>query len=136
MYFYDENKTIRELRAKFYETVRSHIKDALREANEDDSDNPVWGSVEQLLRNERETIDEWLSREADSLVTYTADAETIVFVADSRHADAYEDETGEKAPTVEAQAAWAYIAACNDLLGNEYFLRDMAEELFGAKESA
>lgn len=63
-----------------------------------------------------------LHEEADTAVTYTRDAERILF--SSENDDAYEDQIGEKAPSVEAAAAMAFETDVRELLGNEYFLAD------------
>lgn len=59
-------------------------------------------------RKRGEAIEEQISETADSAVTYTADALTIILV--SPNDGAYEDEMGEKPPSDEARAAFAFAA--------------------------
>lgn len=132
MNLYDDTKTVRELYAAYHTIVKQDVKSAVLEAVEafrkycdEGQEKDIKGAIEA----ERDNIDERLTEEADSFVTYTRDAETILFV--SENSDAYEDELGEKAPSVESAAAMAYLADARTWLDNSYFIADIEAEVTG-----
>ena len=62
-------------------------------------------AVESNEAKDEDELRERLSEEIDSIFTYTLNASAYLFGCDNQ--DAYEEECGEKAPSVEAQAAYA-----------------------------
>ena len=67
------------------------------------------GSIE-----DDDALEERIHEEAENACIYTWDATLIAAWSDN--SGAYEDEMGEKPPTVEAQACWAYMADLRDVL--------------------
>lgn len=106
---------VREAERVLYRAHYSHVRATAIDVLEDVLSGRIYDADALHTR---------LHEEAETAVTYTRDAERILF--SSENSDAYEDETGEKAPSVEAAAAMAFKADVRDLLGNEYFLADEA----------
>lgn len=113
MRYYNDDKTLREIRAAYYTDVRD--------------------CAAEIMQLEDDEQHERLCEEADGVVTYTADAELILLLSDNAYAA--EDEMGVeevKSYTVEQKAYFAFQADVRQLLNNEYFIAEQAEK---AKEA-
>lgn len=133
MNLYDDSKTVRELYAAYHTIVKGDVTDAIgnavtayRESCDEGEENDIDAAIE----SERDAIEEYLNEQADSFVTYTTDARTILFVSENEYAA--ENELGEeeaKALTVGQRAYYAYMADARTWLDNSYFIADIGEEL-------
>jgi hypothetical protein len=140
MNLYDDNKTVRELYAAYHTILKQDVKSAIVDAVEafrKHCDEGQENDVESAIESERDSIEERLNEEADSFVTYTRDAQTILFVSENE--DAAEEELGDEEAakmTTEQRAYYAYMADARRWLDNSYFIADIVEELSTAKASA
>ncbi len=115
---------INALNREYMDEIRSIAANIVAEHYDPETQEPIDSDeCEQYLT---ETIDghEW--------VIYTHKAKIVAVVTDSP--DAYEDEMGEKAPTVEAAAYFSMLADVRDMLSNKYFLDKESEKKLKAVE--
>lgn len=129
MWLYDEDKTIRELRAAYFERVANDLWSVLAKAV---TRTRSWGlSLEEIIKAQSDSIMDDLSLEADIASQDELDAQTIIFVSghDDHAADEAMGEAEAKQLGVKARAAAAFVADANDLLNNEWHLRGVAQSL-------
>ena len=90
----------RAIRAWYYSEIRSIVDSAIKECNSEHD-----ASIDEDER--REWLTTWIDETTDGhcYVIYTYKAKCVCLASDNE--DAYEDEIGERAPTVEAQACMA-----------------------------
>lgn len=103
--------------------TESVARDAEREDRQDAADeirrkNPTerYGQERDVDTDPEEFLQEWIDEATDSHqhVTYTFQAKAVLLASDNE--DAYQDEMGEAAPTVEAAACMAMRRDCWELL--------------------
>lgn len=126
-WLYDENKTILELKAAYFERVANDLWGVLAKAVA----RAPGLSIEELIKTQSDSIMDDICLEADIATQDELDAQTIVFVSghDDHAADEAMGEAEAKQLAVRARAAAAFVADANDLLNNEWHLRGVAESL-------
>lgn len=99
---------LRALRADYFAKIRSIALEALNQPEDD--------------------RDDWLHETLDGheYVIYTYKARVVLVCTD--HPDVYKDEMGEEPETPEQAAYMAMRADVDDLLSDEYFIRDAKGE--------